>query len=122
MATRSSILASDPRINCLALGFPRGSVVKNLPATRETWVQSPGLGRSLWRRERLPTPGFWPGESHGLYRAWDCRESDTTKPLSLHLVLLQVLCSSQFLFVCRPLYVSSIASPSKSPLTTVDMH
>ena len=38
-----SILASDPRINCLILGFPRGSVVKNLPATRETWVQS--LGR-----------------------------------------------------------------------------
>ena len=43
MATHSSILASDPRINCLILGFPRGSVVKNLPATRETWVQS--LGR-----------------------------------------------------------------------------
>ena len=25
----------------------------------------PGLGKIPWRRERLPTPGFWPGESHG---------------------------------------------------------
>ena len=24
----------------------------------------PGLGRSPWRRERLPTPVFLPGESH----------------------------------------------------------
>ena len=27
----------------------------------------PGLGRFPWRRERLPTPVFWPGEFHGLY-------------------------------------------------------
>ena len=27
---------------------------------------SPGLGRFPWRRERLPTPVFWPGEFHGL--------------------------------------------------------
>ena len=25
----------------------------------------PGLGRLPWRRERLPTPVFWPGEFHG---------------------------------------------------------
>ena len=25
----------------------------------------PGLGKIPWRRERLPTPVFWPGESHG---------------------------------------------------------
>ena len=27
------------------------------------------LGLS-WRRERLLTPVFWPGEFHGLYRPW----------------------------------------------------
>ena len=27
----------------------------------------PRLGKIPWRRERLPTPAFWPGESHGLY-------------------------------------------------------
>ena len=36
-------------------------LVKNLPAMRETWVQS--LGWDLpWRRERLLTLVFWPGE------------------------------------------------------------
>ena len=60
-------------------------VVKNLPAMRETWVRS-WVGKSPWRRERLPTPVFWPGEFHGLYRPWGHKESDTTKQLSLSLV------------------------------------
>ena len=37
---------------------------KNLPAMRETWVQSL-VGKILWRRDRLPTPIFWPGELQG---------------------------------------------------------
>ena len=36
-----------------------------------------------WRRERLPTPMFWPGESHGLYSPWGCKELNTTERLSL---------------------------------------
>ena len=32
-----------------------------------------GLGRSPWRRERLPTAVFWPGELHGLYSPWGCK-------------------------------------------------
>ena len=28
----------------------------------------PWVGKIPWRRERLPTPVFWPGEFHGLYR------------------------------------------------------
>ena len=42
-------------------------LVKNAPAMRETWV-----GNIPWRRERLPTPVFWPGESQGLYSPWGC--------------------------------------------------
>ena len=48
------------------LGFPGGSVVKNLPAnagdTRHVGL-IPGLGRSpvVWQ----PTPTFLPGEFHG---------------------------------------------------------
>ena len=39
-------------------------LVKNPPATWETYFRS--LGREdPWRRERLPTPVFWPGESLG---------------------------------------------------------
>ena len=41
-------------------------LVKNPPAMRETWF-SPWVGKIPWRRERLPTPVFWPRESHGLY-------------------------------------------------------
>ena len=48
-------------------------LVKNPPAMRETWV-----GKIPWRRERLPTPVFWPGEFHGLYSPWGRNESDTT--------------------------------------------
>ena len=40
-------------------------LVKNPPAMRETWVQSLCREDTL-RRERLPTPVFWPGEFHGL--------------------------------------------------------
>ena len=36
-------------------------LVKNPPAIRETWV-----GKIPWRRERLPTPVFWPRELRGL--------------------------------------------------------
>ena len=36
-----------------------------------------------WRRERLPTPVFWPGEFHGVYSSWSHKESDTTEQLSL---------------------------------------
>ena len=43
----------------------------------------PWVGKIPWRRERLPTPGFWPGEFHGLYSPWGCKESDTTERLSL---------------------------------------
>ena len=39
-------------------------MVKNLPTMQETQVD-PWVGKSPWRRERLPTPVFWPGESHG---------------------------------------------------------
>ena len=39
----------------------------------------------LQRRERLPTPVFWPGESHGLYSPQGGKELDTTERLSLSL-------------------------------------
>ena len=39
-------------------------LVKNVPALQETWVRSLGW-ENPWRRERLPTPVFWPGEFHG---------------------------------------------------------
>ena len=45
----------------------------------------PWVGKIPWRRERLPTPVFSPGEFHGLYSPWGRKESDTTEQLSLSL-------------------------------------
>ena len=54
-------------------------MVKNPPAMHETWIRSLGW-EDPQRRERLPTPVFWPGEFH---RLWGRRESDTAELLSL---------------------------------------
>ena len=44
----------------------------------------PLVGKIPWRRERLPTLVFWPGEFHGLYSPWGhSKELDTTERLSL---------------------------------------
>ena len=48
----------------------------------------PVLGRSPGGRERLPTPVFLPGESHGQrslvgYSPWGHTDSDTTEQLSI---------------------------------------
>ena len=45
--------------------------------------RSTGEGKIHWRRDRLPTQVFWPGEFHGLYSPWGCKESDTTEQPSL---------------------------------------
>ena len=51
------------------LGFLGGSVVKNPPAKKETWVRS--LGREApWRRKWQPTAVFLPEKSHGQRGAW----------------------------------------------------
>ena len=57
-------------------------LAKNPPSLWETWVQSLGW-EDPWRRERLPTPVFRPGEFHGLYSPWGRKELDTTEQLSL---------------------------------------
>ena len=53
-------------------------LVKNPPAMQETWVRLLGWEDPL-EKGNLPTPVFWPGEFHGLYNPWDCKELDTTE-------------------------------------------
>ena len=43
-------------------GFLDGSVVKNPPANARRYKFDPWVGKIPWRRERLPTLVFWPGE------------------------------------------------------------
>ena len=44
----------------------------------------PWVGKMPWRRARLPTPVFWPGEFHGLYSPRGHKEADTAGRLALH--------------------------------------
>ena len=57
-------------------------LVKNPPAMQETPVRFLGQEDPL-EKERLLTPVFWPGESHGLYSPWGTKRPDTTERLSL---------------------------------------
>ena len=58
-------------------------LVKNPP---QCWRPgfNPWVGKIPWRRERLLTSVSWPGEFHGLYSLWGCKESDMTEQLSLN--------------------------------------
>ena len=63
----------------------RGSVIVCLLAC-VFWERAgfdPWVGKIPWRRERLPTPVFWPKEFYGLYSPWGRKESDKTEQLSL---------------------------------------
>ena len=62
--------------------FPGSTNCHNLKCGRPGF--DPWVGKMPWRKETLPTPVFWPGESHGLYSPRGCKESDTTERLSLH--------------------------------------
>jgi len=61
-------------------GFPGGSAGKESTCNVGNLGLITGLGRS-------PGEGkgsvFWPGELHGLYSPWGCKESDMTERLSL---------------------------------------
>ena len=57
------------------LGFPGSAAGKE---SAGPWVR-----KISWKRERLSTPIFWPGEFHGLYSPWRRKESDMTEWLSL---------------------------------------
>ena len=51
----------------------------------------PWVRKMPWRRERTPTPVFWPREFHGLHSPWGRRESETTEWLSFSLSLSPTL-------------------------------
>ena len=66
----SSLVAQKLKIIYLQCGRPG----------LDLWVR-----KIPWRRDRLPTPVFWPGEFHGLYSPWCRKEWDMTERPSLSL-------------------------------------
>ena len=86
----------------LVICIASSSAGKESACTWETWVWS-WVRKIPWRRERLFTPVFWPGEFHGLYCPRCRKESDMTEPLSLSLsFMLHPLNST---LTCGPFYL-----------------
>ena len=55
------------------MGFPCGLAGKESGCNVGDLGLTPGLGRFPWRRVRLPTPVFCPGEFLGLLNPWGHR-------------------------------------------------
>ena len=72
------------------MGFPGGSVVKNLPVMQSCRRRrfDPWFGKMPWRRAWQPNLVYLLGDSRwteepGGYSPWDSKESDMTEQLSL---------------------------------------
>ena len=63
-ALKSGVLTTGPPLQCSWASLV-AQVVKNPPAMQQPGFD-PWVVKIPWRRERVPTPGFWPGEFHGL--------------------------------------------------------
>ena len=71
----------------LRVGFPASSAGKETTCNVMRLEFDPWVGKIPWKRERVPTPVFLPGEFHGQrslagYSLWACKESDMTERLS----------------------------------------
>ena len=91
--TASSFLEEASTLGAILpceVGFPDGSAdTESACSAGDTRKLGsiPGVGKVHWGRERLPTPVFLPGESHGQrtlvgHSPQGCKESDTTEQLS----------------------------------------
>ena len=60
----------------MLMGFPGGSDGKESACNAGDLGLIPWAGKIPWRRERLPTLVFWPGEYHELYSPWGHKKSD----------------------------------------------
>ena len=102
------------RVSYNADGFFNTELVKNLPAIWRPGFD-PWAGNIPWRRERLPTPVFWPREFHGLYSPWGHKESDTTKRLSHSLTPGKPICGITGVLTASILEWFAIPSSSGTP-------
>ena len=70
------------------------------------------FGKIPWRRKKLPTPVFWPGEFHYLYSTWGHKESDTTEQLSLQFTSRSKYNVSFYEYALKAMHVFSISDPN----------
>ena len=93
-------------------GFPGSSAGKESACMYGRPEFNPWVGKVSWRRERLPTPVYWPGEFHGQRSLagcspWGCKESNTTEPLWLFGWIIPNI--SWALTMCKTFVLGSIS-------------
>ena len=87
----------------------------------------PWVGKIPWRRERLPTPVFWPGEMHGLYSPRSRKEWDTTERLSFHFTslllvsVLKILALTQVSVKLFQKWISETTTPKTTSLPSLQL-
>ena len=77
-----------------SLQYSRASLVTQLiknPCAMWKPGFDPWVGKSPWRRDRLPTPVFWPREFHGLWNSIRSQR-DRTERLLVSLSLFFIIC------------------------------
>ena len=101
------------------MGFPGGTVVKNLLAN--TWDTSliPGVGKVPWSRKWQPTLVFLPGESHGQrslvgYSPWSHKDLRVTE--WAHTYAHGKSCLDTNHLPCGSNHLGQISCPSMSSL------
>ena len=77
------------------MGFLGGSAGKEPACSVGDLGQISGFGKIPWRRERLPTPVFLPGEFHGLYSPWGHSQTQLSDFHFLQLIYNVVLVSGE---------------------------
>ena len=73
------------------MGLPGGSAGKESTCNVGDLGSSPWVGKIPWRREPLLIPVFWPGEFHGRYSPWGCKESDMTEQLNNRFISIYII-------------------------------
>ena len=95
-------------------------LVKNPQAMQEPLVLIM-VREDPWRKDRLPTPVFWPGEFHGLYSPRGHKESNTTERFSLIFIIIITSVPPQIIRQWIPGVEDPwIIGPSKSNFATIE--
>ena len=76
---------------------------------------NPWVGKIPWRREKLPSPVFWPGEFHGLYSPWDF---DCVNHNKLWKILQEIRIPDHLTCLLRNLYAGQEATVKTGHRTT----
>ena len=101
---------------CRLSFFPGGLTGKEFTCSVKDLGLIPGFGKIPWRRERLPTAVFWPGEFRELYSSWGRKESDMTEIFTHPFACLKPFNSFCLFLWWSPTHSMALTQPVKPSL------